>query len=78
MFNDQQRPTDKLNPLSGGDKAGKAKDNVVQLTDMMERGEIKTDFARLGWDTDAQYDKGTSNCSGGSPPTNSDVILTPC
>lgn len=59
MFNDQQRPTDKLNPLSGGDKDGKAKDNVAKLTEMMECGETKTDFARLGWDTDAQYDKAT-------------------
>ncbi|MBN2003172.1 MAG: hypothetical protein JXA21_07420 [Anaerolineae bacterium] len=51
MFNDQQRPTDKLNLLSGGDNAGKAKDNVAKLTEMME-------FAPLGWSTDAQYDKG--------------------
>lgn len=60
MFNDKQRPTDKLNPLSGGDKAGQAKENVAKLTDMMERGETKTDFARLGWDTDAQYDRDTN------------------
>jgi len=60
MFNDQQRLTDKLNPLSSSDKTGKAKDNVAKLTEMMERGETKTDFARLGWDTDAQYDKDTN------------------
>lgn len=59
MFNDQQRPTDKWSPLSGGDQAGRAKDNIAQLTEMMERETTKTDFARLKWNVDAQYDKAT-------------------
>lgn len=45
MFNDQQRPTDKLKPALGGDNAGKAKDNVAKLTDMMEQKNNIQDFA---------------------------------
>lgn len=59
MSGDFKRPTDQLKPTLGGDNAGKAKDNVAQLTKMMECENTKTDFARLGWDTDAQYDKAT-------------------
>ncbi len=62
MFSDQQSPTDKLNPLAGGDKTGKAKDNIVQITDMMGR-KIKIEFGHW-WgpydcETDAQYCKAT-------------------
>lgn len=59
MFSDQQRPTDKLNPLSGGDQAGRAKDNIAKLTEMMERETTKTDFACLNPNVEAQYDKAT-------------------
>ncbi len=37
MSGDFKRPTDQLKPALGGDNAGKAKDNVAQLTEMMEQ-----------------------------------------
>ena len=60
MFNDFKRPTDKLKPTPGTDSVRKAKDNIAQLTDAMEQQGPKTEFAHLGWDTDAQYDKSSN------------------
>lgn len=59
MSGDFKRSTDQLKSTLGEDSSGKAKENVAQLTEMMEHGDTKTDFARLNWDTDAQYDKAT-------------------
>jgi len=60
MSSDFQRPTDKLKPTLGGDTVGKAKDNIAQLTEMLEQESPKTEFGRLGFDTDAHYDKATN------------------
>jgi hypothetical protein len=59
MFGDRHRPTDKLKPALPKGDADKAKDNVAKLTDMMESDNTKTEFGRLGRDTDACYDKAT-------------------
>ena len=59
MCNDFKRPTDRLKPTPGDDPIRKAKDNIAQLTDAMEQQNPRIEFGRLGWNTDAQYDKST-------------------
>ena len=60
MSSDFRSPTDQLKPTPGDDTASKARDNVAQLTEMMEQEGSDVEFASLGWDTDAQYDKATN------------------
>lgn len=54
---DYKHPTDKAASGLDDSVAHKAKDNVAQLTDAMADEGPKTEFARLGLNTDAQYDK---------------------
>jgi len=59
MSSDFKSPTDQLKPTPGDDTASKARDNVAQLTEMMEQENPGVEFSQLSWDTDAQYDKAT-------------------
>ena len=59
MSGDFKRSTDQLTSMPGGENAGKGKENIAQLTEMLEQKSPNVEFANLGFSTDAQYDQAT-------------------